>query len=983
MLSEDISVQIVNQTNSILGPTACVFGNGVFIVTTNYGLIFSSTDGITWTKVYSNPTDTFSYAFFADGTFNVVGGTGNKFRLLTSSDATTWTGNSIQVLSSAVTNTSLICHGNGTYAIYVGAIYTSTDGVLWTHQSSNYTAFSALNRFTYVNGTFFLLGQTTSSSVYLLTSPDGVTYTAPTLPSTTSTFASDVIWDGTQFIVACSKSVMISPDGVTWTDHPYTGITAASTSKLCFGGGQYLLFATNSPSSTTDPTTWAQATNTAMGATATAMASYGNSTFALITGTGISNYPVASTDLTSFTTKASSFIPSWVSNNQKFLTDGTHLYFYRVLGSSLTWDQVSSSDGGVTWTTAPTNLHALFTAITGWFYSNGKFFASGTASGATNIASSTDGVTFSLASSFPTSFTPTALTFGASVYVCAGSNGLASSSDALTWTKQLTTSFNVVVFVNSLFVAVGSNIIETSVNGTTWTSRSTTSASWNAATYDGTNFIAAGAAPSGTGGAIFATSSAGTAWTISAAQNFGPVTGLTVIGGTVVAVGFTMATSADHGVTWTTNYLGYYPGGTSTTSIFSGNILAIGSHYYCLYVGSSAEALATTADGINWYLVNNPQPIIDLAYDGTTNYVAVTADAVCTSTDGVTWSNQRLIGMFSTPTIIYGERFVIANRGQMWNLYTSTDAASWSWINHAGFTFTPPVATIITLSDAPSKWVCNDIQYLNATYYAVGSYGGSATNIVFMLRSTDGVTWTSVTNMGLLPSAYVTTSAIPGGNNFLVFASTTGITSGMFVIGTNIELSTSVSSVTSTTVTLSQDIVDDIPVGQTVMFQANSTAVKNALGGITFDGTTYWATENLQSSINKNMSSADGISWTANTTTNFPEGIVRFNNGYFIASSSSNTLLRYSNDGTNYTPLPQNLIYSSNALPEVVFQDGYYYVIAGSYLYVGPNVPQSVGIAVPLTGTGLISQFLHMRRLNDTLYATGTNMGLMMIKLLK
>jgi len=129
-----------------------------------------------------------------------------------------------------------ICYGNGLYVSVTDdtvnnstILKTSPDGITWTLRAHPWTAVSTGYATDICLGTpggnplFVVCGRTSAAyNNLVLTSPDGITWTA----RTTTTNASRVIWvSGINLFVlvgknrggAASNRIMTSPDGITWT----------------------------------------------------------------------------------------------------------------------------------------------------------------------------------------------------------------------------------------------------------------------------------------------------------------------------------------------------------------------------------------------------------------------------------------------------------------------------------------------------------------------------------------------------------------------------------------------------------------------------------------------------------------------------------------------------------------------------------------------------------------------------------------------
>ena len=111
-----------------------------------------------------------------------------------------------------------VTYGNGKFVAVANngthRVMTSPDGVTWTAQTA--TEASSWNSVTYANGLFVAVNSNGTHRV--MTSPDGITWTAQTAAEANGW---NSVTYGTGVFVAVASSgthrVMTSPDGVTWT----------------------------------------------------------------------------------------------------------------------------------------------------------------------------------------------------------------------------------------------------------------------------------------------------------------------------------------------------------------------------------------------------------------------------------------------------------------------------------------------------------------------------------------------------------------------------------------------------------------------------------------------------------------------------------------------------------------------------------------------------------------------------------------------
>ena len=110
-------------------------------------------------------------------------------------------------------------YGNGVYVALAkdadSSIFTSTDGISWTYRKYNTTTTNygfTGRRIKYLNGNFIIL----STSTTIFTSTNGVTWTERAITNTTK---NDVIWTGTNYVIACADVgvILYSSNLSTWT----------------------------------------------------------------------------------------------------------------------------------------------------------------------------------------------------------------------------------------------------------------------------------------------------------------------------------------------------------------------------------------------------------------------------------------------------------------------------------------------------------------------------------------------------------------------------------------------------------------------------------------------------------------------------------------------------------------------------------------------------------------------------------------------
>lgn len=293
----------------------------------------------------------------------------------------------------------------------------AADGTQWTLRTSVSTTATGDNNWrgiTYGNGMFVAVS-TDGVNSRVMTSPDGITWTARTTPQ--QAWRGVTYGNGTFVAVATSGTssrVMTSADGITWT----TRVSAADNN-------------------------WQSVT-------------YGNGTFVAVAGTGTGNRVMTSTDGTTWVARTSAADLNWVSvtyGDGKFVAvaDSTQPVGTPTAG-------VMTSTDGTTWTSQPiTQTSAVWTGVV---YGGTTFVAVGTNA----VMTSPDGVTW-------TSRTPAAnrtwkaVAYGDGRFVAVAASGTndraMTSTDGQTWAAGNTTNANQswygVAFGNGTFAAVAIN----------------------------------------------------------------------------------------------------------------------------------------------------------------------------------------------------------------------------------------------------------------------------------------------------------------------------------------------------------------------------------------------------------------------------------------------------------------------------------------------------------------------------------------------
>jgi hypothetical protein len=193
--------RFVNNTFFLLGTEGLTAGASP--------IIFSSTDGITWTTrtVTGMPAGTLAYDMvYADSKYTLA--TNTSPALYSSTDLVTWTSNSVP--NNAIVS---LAYGNGTYAAISSnsgtSVMTSTDAITWSSRTiigAGLTNMPAAAVTYNENNTFIVIAPQFGTSYRLVVSYDGINWLQTSAVGNAAVGISNIAYGNNTFVLASTSN---------------------------------------------------------------------------------------------------------------------------------------------------------------------------------------------------------------------------------------------------------------------------------------------------------------------------------------------------------------------------------------------------------------------------------------------------------------------------------------------------------------------------------------------------------------------------------------------------------------------------------------------------------------------------------------------------------------------------------------------------------------------------------------------------------
>jgi hypothetical protein len=249
--SEDAVTWTRGSSGDISWLSAVTSGAGRLVAVGSSGTILASPGGRAWTKVAGGTGDWFTIAAWGGLRFVAAGRAGVT---ATSTDGVNWVQGSIRDNQGSTS----IAWGNGVFVVagWRNAVSTSSNGLSWT--TTVLGADVELARVVFTRGAFYAFGYAGAYPKFecVVTSPDGLTWSAPTRIVGAYDIPRFVAASDARFVAVGEGGFIASEDAMTW--RPVWQV-AEPLGRVSWAGGRFMAFGSSRDLYTSlDGLTWAQ-----------------------------------------------------------------------------------------------------------------------------------------------------------------------------------------------------------------------------------------------------------------------------------------------------------------------------------------------------------------------------------------------------------------------------------------------------------------------------------------------------------------------------------------------------------------------------------------------------------------------------------------------------------------------------------------------------------------------------------------------------
>jgi len=181
--------------------------SGLYSAVGDAGLIITSEDGVSWSKVALPVAERVNGVVWAMEKFVAVG---DKGTILTSADGKEWT--KVDISGKEMDFNSVASSGNEFIAVGdEGTILVSKDGTLW--EQRRMATKEKIYRVRWIKDRYFAVGE----PMLILTSMDGITWDEVKADPASAMLFTDIAWNGDKYIIVGDQSnIWVSENGQEW-----------------------------------------------------------------------------------------------------------------------------------------------------------------------------------------------------------------------------------------------------------------------------------------------------------------------------------------------------------------------------------------------------------------------------------------------------------------------------------------------------------------------------------------------------------------------------------------------------------------------------------------------------------------------------------------------------------------------------------------------------------------------------------------------